>query len=69
MSFPRLFADSGAALIADASAIINLNGSGVPEQILRLVPHPVVVVRQAVKELDDGRKRGLRQARSNLENR
>jgi len=58
MSFPRLFADSGAALVADASAIINLNGSGVAERVLRLVPHSVVVVRQAVKELEDGRIRG-----------
>lgn len=58
MSFPRLFADSGIPLVADASAIINLNGSGAAEQILQLVPHPFVVVRQAVKELEDGRNRG-----------
>lgn len=58
MSFPRLFADSEAALVTDASAIINLNGSGVAKQILQLVPHPVLVVRQAVNELENGRKRG-----------
>lgn len=58
MSSSRLFADPRAVIVADASAAINLNGTGVALDVIRAVLHPMVVTTEAVAELERGRMRG-----------
>lgn len=62
MNSSRLFADPSAFLVADASVIINLNGSGKAAEFLRALPHRVVVTENALAELENGRKDGHQDA-------
>jgi len=50
------------AIVADASAIINLNASGCAKEIIKALPGPMVVVDIVPNELDTGRSRGRRDA-------
>jgi predicted nucleic acid-binding protein len=52
--------DSTALLVADASAVINLNATGCAQAILRSLPNRVAVVDIAPAELENGRSRGRR---------
>ncbi|HUN96777.1 MAG TPA: hypothetical protein VMU69_11155 [Bradyrhizobium sp.] len=49
-------------LIADASAIINLNATGCAAEILKALPNPVAVTEVVPSELATGRIRGRRDA-------
>lgn len=57
MELSRLSSPSG-RVVADTSAIINLNGTLRAADILRALPERVIVVDIAAEELDDGRKKG-----------
>lgn len=52
----------GPALVADTSAIINLNSSGCAAAIIGALPYRVVVVDSVLGELESGRLRGRRDA-------
>jgi predicted nucleic acid-binding protein len=54
--------DPAALLVADASAIINLNASGCAGEILKALPNPVAVTDVVPGELATGRSRGRRDA-------
>ncbi len=54
--------DPAALLVADASAIINLNASGCAEKIVKALPNRVAVVDIVPEELESGRSRGRRDA-------
>lgn len=54
--------DSTALLVADASAVINLNATGCAQAILRSLPNRVAVVDIVPVELENGRSRGRRDA-------
>lgn len=58
MSSPKLFADDSVPLAADASAIININGTERAIEILSAIRHPILVPEQAITELENGRSRG-----------
>lgn len=62
MNSSRLFVDFNAILVADASTIINLNGSGRAEDILRILPHKMIVTENAVIELERGRQEAHKDA-------
>ncbi len=49
-------------LVADASVIINLVASGMPEKIIPALSNPVVVVEEILVELERGRRTGCRDA-------
>ncbi len=51
-----------ALLVADASAIINLNATGCALEILMALPNPVAVTDVIPAELETGRRRGRRDA-------
>lgn len=53
---------SGVLLVADASAIINLNATGCAAEILKALPNPVAVTEIVPGELATGRSRGRRDA-------
>jgi predicted nucleic acid-binding protein len=58
---PLLYSlDPSHLLVADASAVINLNATGCAESILRALPNRVVVVDVIPGELELGRRRGRR---------
>jgi predicted nucleic acid-binding protein len=57
-----LLTDPAVPLIADTSAIINLNSTGHAPEIVRAIPSKVVVVDTVSTELDDGRERGRQDA-------
>lgn len=61
MELSRLSNSSG-RFAADASAIINLNATQCAGDILRVLPARLVVVDIVVGELEDGRKKGRRDA-------
>lgn len=61
MELLRLSNASG-RIVADTSAIINLNATECAADILRALPERVVVVDIAADELEDGRKKGRRDA-------
>jgi predicted nucleic acid-binding protein len=54
--------DLAALLIADASAVINLNASGSAREIITALPNRLVVVNVVPAELETGRDRGRRDA-------
>jgi len=54
--------DKSALLIADASAVINLNASGYAKEIVQALPNRVAVVDVVLEELRLGRARGRRDA-------
>jgi predicted nucleic acid-binding protein len=51
-----------ASPVADASAIINLNASGMAADIIRVLPQRLVVVDVVLQELEYGRAKGRRDA-------
>jgi predicted nucleic acid-binding protein len=56
--------DPAALIAADTSAVINLNATGCAAEILRAIPNKVMVVDVVVRELEDGRRHGRRDADS-----
>jgi predicted nucleic acid-binding protein len=54
--------DLDASPVADASAIINLNASGMASAIIRALPRPLVVVDVVLQELEYGRPKGRHDA-------
>jgi predicted nucleic acid-binding protein len=54
--------DPGALLVADASAVINLNATGCAAKILKALPNPVAVTDIVPAELAPGRSRGRHDA-------
>lgn len=54
--------DPAAIVVADASAVINLNASGSAHEILRALPNRVVVADAVLEELEQGRVRDRRDA-------
>jgi predicted nucleic acid-binding protein len=56
--------DPAALITADTSAIINLNATGCAREILRAIPNKVTVVDVVSRELEEGRRRGRRDADS-----
>lgn len=63
MNASRFFASSSAILVADASIVINLNASGRARDIIRALPHRLVVTGNAVTELEAGERNGHSDAR------
>lgn len=63
MTASRFFANPPAVLVADASIVINLNASGRAPEIIRALPHRVVVTGNAVTELEAGERNGHGDAR------
>lgn len=59
----RFFASPASVLVADASIVINLNASGRAREIIRALPHRVVVTGNAVTELEEGERNGHGDAR------
>lgn len=62
MASSTLLNDSAVPLIADTSAIINLNSTGHAPEIVRALPNKLVVVDVVPGELDEGRERGRQDA-------
>lgn len=56
--------DPAALIAADPSAVINLNATGCAREILRAIPNKVTVVDIVLRELEEGRPRGWRDADS-----
>jgi predicted nucleic acid-binding protein len=54
--------DPAALLVADASAVINLNATGCAAEILKALPNRVAVTDVVPGELETGRSRGRRNA-------
>jgi predicted nucleic acid-binding protein len=54
--------DASALLLADTSAVINLNASGSAAEILDALPYKVAIVEVILNELEIGRNRGRRDA-------
>ena len=62
MASSTLLNDPAVPLIADTSAIINLNSTGHAPEIVRALPNKLVVVDTVPGELDEGRERGRQDA-------
>ena len=56
--------DPAALIAADSSTVINLNATGRAQEIIRAIPNRLVVVDIVSAELDEGRRRGRRDAES-----
>jgi predicted nucleic acid-binding protein len=54
--------DPNVVIVADTSAIININATGAAEEILTAVPNAIVVAAVIPSELEDGRRKGRRDA-------
>ncbi|WP_199089787.1 hypothetical protein [Bosea sp. ASV33] len=63
MNASKFFASPPSVLVADASIVINLNASGRASEIIRALPHRVVVTSNAVIELEAGERNGHGDAR------
>lgn len=62
MALPTFLTDPAAVVVADTSAVINLNATGCAREIIRAIPNKLVVVDLAVAELNEGRRRGRKDA-------
>ncbi|MBY0226149.1 MAG: hypothetical protein K2Q28_10125 [Hyphomicrobium sp.] len=62
MTPPSSWPDAHGPLILDASAVINLNGSGAARAILEALEGPVVVAEDVIGELERGISNGRRDA-------
>jgi predicted nucleic acid-binding protein len=62
MNASKFFASPPSVLVADASIVINLNASGRASEIIRALPHRVVVTDNAITELEAGERNGHRDA-------
>lgn len=58
MGLPTSSTDRCGLIVADTSAVINLNASGCAEQVIRAFPQKFVVVDVIPGELEEGRLRG-----------
>lgn len=58
MNSSSFLLNPGAALVADASVIININGTGHAADIIRAMPHAFTVTENACAELEAGSRRG-----------
>jgi predicted nucleic acid-binding protein len=54
--------DPAVLVVADASAVINLNATGYAREIIRALPNPFVVVNAVMAELEEGQRRGRQDA-------
>lgn len=62
MTPPSCWPDHNVPIIMDASAVINLNGTGVAREILSALRHDMVVAEEVIYELEDGTRNGRRDA-------
>jgi predicted nucleic acid-binding protein len=62
MGLPTSSTDRSGLIVADTSAVINLNASGCAERIIRALPQKFVVVDVVPGELEEGRLRGRQDA-------
>lgn len=62
MGLPPSSSDDEPILVLDTSVVINLNATGYAEQILRALPHRVVVTDTVACELESGRPKGRQDA-------
>ncbi|HZQ25202.1 MAG TPA: hypothetical protein VFA89_20615 [Terriglobales bacterium] len=62
MGSPTSLIDGQMTIVADASAVINLNASGCARDIIRALPNKFVVPADVVDELEEGRRRGRQDA-------
>ncbi len=58
MNSSSFLLNPGAALVADASVIININGTGHATDIIRAIPHAFTVTENACAELEVGSRTG-----------
>jgi predicted nucleic acid-binding protein len=58
MAPPSCLVDGQAPLVADTSALINLNATGCAKDILRAMPRAMLLVEAVVAELEEGRRTG-----------
>jgi predicted nucleic acid-binding protein len=61
MGLPPSLSDDE-SLVIDTSIVINLNATGCAEEILRALPHRIVVLDVVADELEGGRPKGRRDA-------
>lgn len=59
---PSSWPDASLPIVLDASAVINLNGSGAAREILVALGHDVVVAEEVVEDLARGKANGRRDA-------
>ncbi|MGH9502240.1 MAG: hypothetical protein ACRD20_05260 [Terriglobales bacterium] len=62
MGLPTFLTDPAAVVVADTSTVINLNATGCALEIIRAIPNKLVVVDVAAAELNEGRRRGRKDA-------
>ncbi len=62
MGSPTCLTDPAAHLVIDTSAAINLNATGCAVEILKSLPNRVLAVDIILHELEEGRRRGKRDA-------
>jgi predicted nucleic acid-binding protein len=55
---PSCLCDASALVVIDASTAINLNATGVAAEILRAIPHRVVLPEAVLSELQNGTSKG-----------
>ena len=58
MELPNCLFDPSAALVLDASVVINLNATGCAGKILDAIPNPIVILEVVLRELQAGRAKG-----------
>lgn len=58
MGLPNCLFDPSAALVLDASVVINLNATGCAGNILDAIPNPIVILDVVSRELQAGRAKG-----------
>jgi predicted nucleic acid-binding protein len=62
MGLLTFLTDPAALVVADTSTVINLNATGCALEIIRAIPNKLVVVDVAAAELNEGRRRGRKDA-------
>lgn len=62
MAPPTHSPKTAAVLVADASAVINLNATGYSAEIIAALPEQIVIVDAVIDELEGGRNKGRRDA-------
>lgn len=63
MGHPTCLLDPDLIVVADTSALINLNATGRAPEILRALPNRIIVAEAVLAELEQGRARGRENAR------
>jgi predicted nucleic acid-binding protein len=58
MNMSRSSLSASTDIVADSSGVINLNATGFVAEILRAIPHRVILTDNAMRELEEGRNRG-----------